>query len=170
MICFLKTENEIDMKKIAVEIKWGIVFFAVVILWTVFEKMMGWHDAKIELHRNYSTFFAIPAIMVYVLALLDKRRCDFANKMTWLQGFMSGLIIAVVVAILSPLGQVLTHQYLSPDYFQNIIAFIVNSGKMTQLEAEAYFNLKSYIIISVKGAIMFGAGTSAIVALFVRKN
>ncbi|MCU4173459.1 DUF4199 domain-containing protein [Carboxylicivirga sp. N1Y90] len=158
------------MKKIAVEIKWGIVFFAVIILWTVFEKLMGWHDVNIEQHRIYSSFFALPAIAIYVLALIDKRKRDYGNKMTWVQGFMTGLIIAVIVAILSPLGQLLTHEYLSPEYFSNVIAYVVKTGEMNQVDAEAYFNLKSYIIMSIKGAIMMGVLTSAVVALFVRKK
>ncbi len=158
------------MKKIAIEIKWGITFFAAILLWAVLEKITGLHSTYIDKHMTFTNLFAIVAILIYVLALLDKRKSFYGNKMTWIQGFVSGIIIAVVVAILSPLGQVLTHEYLSPEYFPNVIAYSVKTGNQTQVEAEAYFNLKNYIKMSVIGALMMGVITSAIVAIFTRKK
>nr|WP_321410315.1 DUF4199 domain-containing protein [uncultured Carboxylicivirga sp.] len=158
------------MIKFRIEIKWAITFFAVIILWTVFEKMIGLHDEHIDIHAKITNLFAIPAILIYILALLEKRRKDFNDKMTWLQGFISGLIITFVVALLSPLSQVLTHEYLSPQYFDNIIAYSVKNNLSTQVEAEGYFNLTSYIYMSVVGALMMGFITSAVVAFFVKKK
>nr|WP_319398378.1 DUF4199 domain-containing protein [uncultured Carboxylicivirga sp.] len=158
------------MKKFAIEIKWGITFFAVIILWTVFEKIIGLHDVHIDLHPKITNLFAIPAIGVYVMALIEKRKIDFGGKMTWLQGFVSGLIITFVVALLSPLGQVLVYEYLSPEYFENIIAYSVKNNLSTQVEAEGYFNLTSYIYMSVVSALMLGFVTSAVVAFFVKKK
>ncbi|MCU4157476.1 DUF4199 domain-containing protein [Carboxylicivirga sp. A043] len=157
------------MKKIAIELKWGVIFFAIVLLWTVFEKSIGLHDERIDKHYILTNFFAIPAIIVYVLALLDKRKW-LGGSMSWSQGFLSGLIIAVIVSLLSPLGQYLTHEYLSPEYFPNIIALTVEQGKMTLEQAEAYFNLNNYIKVSMLGAIMMGALTAGIVAIFTRKK
>lgn len=158
------------MKKIAIEIKWGMVFFALNFVWVVLEKSVGLHDEYIDKQLIYTNLFAIPAIVVYVLALLDKRRNAFHNKMNWLQGFISGLIISLVVAVLSPLTQIIVHNYLTPEYFENIIAYNVKAGLMTRLEAEGYFNLNSYIFMSMRTALVMGAVTSAIVALFVRKQ
>ncbi len=157
------------MKKIAIELKWGIIFFAVVLLWTVFEKSIGLHDERLDKHYMLTNFFAIPAIIVYVLALLDKRKW-LGGTMSWSQGFISGLMIAVIVSLLTPIGQYLTHVYLSPQFFPNIITLSVEQGQMTQEEAEAYFNLENYIKVSMLGAIMMGALTAGIVAIFTRKK
>jgi len=157
------------MRKYAIEIKWGIIFFAAVLLWTVFEKYIGLHDERIDRHHILTNFFAIPAIIVYVLALIDKRKW-LGGTMTWVQGFFSGLIIAVIVSLLSPLGQYLTHEFLSPNYFENVIALTVDKGDLNQEDAEAYFNLSSYIKQSMVGAVMMGAMTSAVVAIFVKRK
>lgn len=156
------------MKKITIELKWGIIFFAVVLLWAVFEKNIGLHDERIDKHYFLTKFFAVPAIIIYVLALLDKRKW-MGGKMSWSQGFLSGLIIAVIVSMLSPIGQYLTHEYLSPDFFTNIIEYSVSEGKDRQ-QMEAFFNLGSYIKQSMVGAIIMGAITSAVVAFFTKKN
>lgn len=158
------------MKKFGIEIKWGILFAIIGLLWMVLEKALGWHDELLEKHMIYTNFFAIVAIAVYVVALLDKRKNFYGGKMTWLQGFLSGLGIAVVVAILSPLTQYITSVYITPDYFSNVIELSVEMGLKTQEEAEKYFSLKNYIIQSTIFAIVIGAVTSAIVALFVKKK
>ena len=86
--------------------------------------------------------------------------------MSWKEGFISGLLIAVVVAVLSPLGQLITHSIITPDYFKNALNYSVAEGKLTQTAAETYFNLKSYIIQSIMGALFMGAITAAVVAFF----
>jgi len=158
------------MKKFTIEIKWGIIFALVSLLWMVLEKTLGWHDELIEKHAIYTNFFAIPAILVYVFALVDKRKNYYSGKMSWLQGFLAGIGITVVVAILSPLTQYITSTIITPEYFPNVIEATVELGKMTREEAEKYFSLQNYIVQSVIGAIIMGVVTSAIVALFVKKK
>jgi hypothetical protein len=45
--------------------------------------------------------------------------------MSYLQGLVSGLILTVVVVLLTPLSQYITHELISPGYFSNSIAFAV---------------------------------------------
>jgi hypothetical protein len=158
------------MKNIGIEIRWGLYFTAFALIWMVFEKQMGWHDENIANHSIYTNLFAIVAIAVYVFALLDKRKNFYGGVMTWKQGFVSGLIISAVVAVLSPLSQYLTHTFITPDYFENIINYSVESGKLSQELAERQFNLRTYMINSTIFAFVVGAVTSAIVALFVKKS
>lgn len=157
------------MKKYSIEVKWSIVFFAAIILWTVFEKSIGLHNERIDRHVVLTNFFAIPAIIIYTLALINKRTQN-GGKLSWKEGFTSGLIIGIIVSLLSPLSQYLTHTYISPEYFPNVIELTVNSSKLTREEAEEYFNLASYIKQSMVGAIIMGAITSAICALFIKRK
>lgn len=158
------------MKKRLIEIKWGLIFVIMMLLWMYFEKMMGWHDEKIADHATYTNFVAIPAILVYVFALLEKRKKHYNNVMSWKQGFVSGMIITAVVVILTPFSQMVTHDLISPEYFENVSAYAVNQGQMTQQEANAYFNLQSYLWQSAVFALVIGAVTSALVAVFVRRK
>jgi Mn2+/Fe2+ NRAMP family transporter len=158
------------MKKFKIEIKWGVIFTIVALLWMVFEKLLGWHDEHIDKHYIYTNFFSIPAVLVFVFALLDKRKNFYKGKITWLEGFLSGLGISIIVAILSPLSQYITSEVITPEYFPNVINHVVEVGKMTQTEAENYFNLQNYMMQSALGGLLMGAITSAIVALFVKKK
>jgi len=88
--------------------------------------------------------------------------------MTWKQGFISGLIIAIVVAVLTPISQWITHVIISPNYFENVSNFAVNEGGMNAEQAEVYFTLGSYIIQSMLFALVVGTITAAIVAIFMK--
>ncbi|MFV8226715.1 DUF4199 domain-containing protein [Christiangramia aquimixticola] len=158
------------MKKFVIEIKWGIIFSIVSLLWMFLEKGLGWHDELIDKHAIYTNFFALVAIAIYVLALLDKRQNFYNCRMTWSQGFVSGIIISIVVAILSPLVQYITHEFITPDYFENIIQHSVEKGALSQDAAEEYFSLYSYIIQSFFFALVVGVVTSALVSLFVKRK
>jgi hypothetical protein len=158
------------MKKYRIEIKWTIVFVVMTLLWMIGEKMTGLHDENIEHHLIYTNFYAIPAIAVYVLALLDKRKNDFQGIMTYKQGVVTGLVITVMITLLSPLTQYITSVVITPEYFPNVIAHVVQEGMLSQQEAEAQFNLSNYIFQSVVGALVMGILTSLIVAFFVSKK
>lgn len=157
------------MKKIRIELKWAVIFLITMLCWMLFEKTLGWHDEKIADHNWLTLFFAPFAILIYVLAIREKRRRVYGGKITWLQGFTSGVILSVFVAILSPLSQYITHNYITPEYFNNVIEYSVTNDLMTHAKANEYFNINNYIWQSAIGALAMGIGTSALVALIVRK-
>ena len=158
------------MKKIKIEIKWAIIFTIMVLVWMFMEKLTGLHSEHIDKHPIYTNFIFIPTIIIYVLALLDKRKNDYNGIMTYKQGFISGLTIALMVTILSPLIQYISSTIITPDYFSNVIKYVVSEGIKNQIEAENYFNLKNYIIQALIGTPIVGIVTTAIVAIFTRRK
>ena len=135
-----------------------------------FEKWMGWYDERIDVHDLYSNLFAIPAFLVFILALLDKRKHYYSGKMNWIQGFSCGILISLLVAILSPIVQIVTTKYIAPEYFPNAVNYTVEIEKMTRHQAERYYTLGNFILEVMMGAMALGAATSAIAALFIRKK
>ena len=158
------------MKKFRVEVKWGILFFLSGLAWMALEKYLGWHDRLIEQHATYTLLYAPLAIFIYVVALWEKKRKTYSGRMTFLQGLLSGMVITLVVVLLTPLSQYISHSLISPDYFSNVIQLTVNSGKMTLLEAEEYFNLMNYITQSLLFATVMGLLTTAVVMIFLRSS
>ena len=158
------------MKKFRIEIKWGILFFLSGLAWMALEKYLGWHDRLIEQHATYTLLYAPLAIFIYVVALWEKKRKTYSGRMTFLQGLLSGMVITLVVVLLTPLSQYISHSMISPAYFSNVIQLTVNSGKMTLLEAEGYFNLMNYITQSLLFATVMGLLTTAVVMIFLRSS
>lgn len=158
------------MKNYRIELKWALIFVAMTLIWMVLERLGGFHDERIGQHAIVTNLIAIPAIAVYVLALLDKRKNFYGGKMTYTQGLLSGLVITLIVTLFSPLTQYITSVWITPVYFPNMIEFTLREGKMTAAEADRYFSLKNYIVLGLIGAPVMGLITSAVVAIFTRKK
>ncbi len=152
------------------ELKWGIIFSIAMLLWLMVERLAGLHHQNIEYHFFLTNIFAIIAIAIYVLALRDKKQSLPEQKMTWLTGFISGVKLTLVVAIVAPLVQLIFHTTISPEIFDNMRHHAVASGMMSDMRAEEYFTLTAYIFQSIVGAIGLGLITSAIVAFFLRSK
>ena len=158
------------MKKFKIELKWGVIFTLVFLAWMFFEKMMGWHGELIEKHAVYTNLFGILAVIVYVIAMREKREKYYQGIMNWQQGFLSGAILSIIIAALTPLSQYIVHVFISPDYFQNLIDYSVSHNSMNAELAENYFNLSTYMFQSAFFALSAGIVTAAIVALFLKKK
>jgi len=156
------------MKNFSIEIKWGIIFIIAGLIWVLFEKMMGWHDEHIDQQAIYSNLFGFIAVLIYYLGLRDKKNNFYNGIMEWKQGFVAGLIITIVVALLSPLSQYITSTYISPNYFSNMITYASENTPMTREQAEVFYNLKTTMIQVAFSALAMGVVTSALVAWFVK--
>lgn len=155
-------------QRIILELSWALIFIAAMILWMLLERMLGLHSVHIGIHPIATNGFAIVAILVYVLALRHKRRSHYDGVMSWQQGFYTGLVITLIIALLSPLTQWLIHTLVSPHFFTNAATHAVEMELMTPEQAGDYFNLTAYIVQAFFGALILGVVTSAVVAFFVR--
>lgn len=158
------------MNKYRIEIKWALIFVAMMLLWMTMERLVGLHDTHIDKHAIFTNFIAIPAIAIYVLALLDKRKNFYDGFMSYKQGFISGVIITLIVTLFTPLIQYITSTVITPDYFTNVIEYTVNEGMMDRGDAEDYFNLSNYMIQATIGAPIMGLLTTVIVSFFTKKE
>tara|TARA_R110000868_G_scaffold86674_2_gene242998 strand:+ start:937 stop:1425 length:489 start_codon:yes stop_codon:yes gene_type:complete len=157
------------MKNVKIEIKWAIIFSVVGLLWMLLEKLVGLHSSHIDKHMYLTNLFAIPAIVVMVLALKDKKMNSYVGQMNYKQGLISGTVLSIIIALFSPLTQWITSTIITPEYFPNVIAYSVETGYHKSLEeAEAYFNLKNYMFQSTIGALIMGVVTTAIAMIFIR--
>ncbi len=158
------------MKNFSIEIKWGVIFIISGLLWVWIEKLFGLHDVYVAQHPLYTNLFGIIAVTIFILALLEKRRKFYDGFMSWKEGFTSGIIMTIVITLLSPLSQWITYEFISPEFFDNIIEHSYQTTPMSREEAESYFSLRSYIVQAVFGALTMGVVTAAIVAWFVKSE
>jgi ascorbate-specific PTS system EIIC-type component UlaA len=157
------------MKNIKIEIKWAIYFALMTLGWMLLEKITGLHGKYIDYHLYLTNLFAIPAIWFMVLALKDKKKNFYNGNMSYRQGLITGIIVSLFIALLSPLTQWITSYLISPEYFPNVIKRSVELGYFeTTAEAEANFNYKNYAINSTLFAFVFGVVTTAIAMIFIR--
>lgn len=166
----IKLESN-PMKKISIEIKWGVIFSVVGLLWMVLEKVAGLHGPYIDYHLYLTNLFAIPAIVVMVLALKDKKKNFYEGDMTYGEGMLSGVVLSLVIAILSPLTQWITSYIITPEFFPNVIKRSVELGfYANEADAASYFNYGNYARQGFLMALMMGVITTAIVMIFIKSK
>lgn len=158
------------MKNYIIEIKWAAIFSAVSLLWIVVEKLAGLHDQNIAHQQAYSMIFALPAIVVFVLALRDKKNNSFGGNMSWKEGVISGIIMSLFIAVLSPIVQWIGYTVVSPEFFAKAIKHFTDSRILTEAKAMEIFNLPAYMKKGITEALSMGVITSALVALFVKSK
>lgn len=159
------------MKNLRIEIKWSIILIASLLLWMIIEKLSGLHDVHIDMHQSITMLYYIIFIILYVLALRDKKKNFYNGKINYKRAFVSGLIISLIVALFSPISQWIISNVITPDYFENVIKYSVETGYFDSIEkAEAQFNYRNYAIQSAIGSLLIGVITSAIVAIFMKSK
>ena len=93
----------------------------------------------------------------------------YGGQMNYKQGLISGIVLSVIIALLSPLTQWITTYVISPEYFPNVIKRSVELGYFkTTAEAEANFNYQNYAKQGALGALVMGIITTAIAMIFIR--
>lgn len=157
------------MNNLKIELKWSIIFSVMVLIWMLLEKLSGLHGKYIDYHLYLTNLFAIPAIVVMVLALKDKQKNFFSGQMRYKQGLVSGFILSCLIAMLSPVTQWITTYVITPEYFPNVIKRSVEMGYFQTLaEAEANFNYQNYAIQGAMSALIMGVLTTAIAMIFLQ--
>lgn len=158
------------MKNYIIEIKWAVIFSGASLLWIVIEKMTGLHDQNIANQQAYSLIFALPAIVIFALALRDKKKNALNGTMQWKEGVISGIILSLFIAVLSPVVQWIGYTVISPQFFPNAVKHFTDSHILTEAKAMEIFNLPAYMKKGITEALSMGVITSALVALFVKSK
>lgn len=156
------------MQRLQLELRWAIIFSLVYLGWMLLERLTGLHGPRIEHHASFTVLFGFVAIAVYVVALRDIRARKFDGHMPWMDGFLSGLLMTIMIAALNPIAQWLTHNVVSPDFLANVHQYSTAADLLTEAEADEYFNLSNYIMQGFLGALITGVVTAAVVAFFLK--
>lgn len=158
------------MKKYRIEIKWAIIHAVIVLLWTAVERLSGLHDQYLEVQQNIAILLLIPTILVYVLAMLDKRKNVYEGSMSYVQGFLCGLGLTVGILALTPFVQFIASYIISPYYFDNLIAYSVSTGNASQEQAASRFTYPSFVFTNLVFQMITGVVFAAFIALGTKSD
>ena len=155
-------------KDINIEVKWAIVFITIQLLWFLGEKIAGLHDGNVDRQVQLTPVLVIIGLIIFYLALREKKEKVFNGNCNFKQAYFSGFNLTVLITVISPLVYYIAYSIISPDYFDKVIAFQVEAGKMTQEEALDSYNLGTYLIQSIVGTFLLGMLISTGLASVIR--
>lgn len=150
-----------------VELKWGLTIVFAGFVWASAELLFGFHGSRIESQPRLALFW-IPLVMfLLVLALLDKRRSQ-VGALSYLEGVRSTIIIAIVVAVLSPVFQFAFYQFVDPGFFTAMVELAVSRGASLE-EAQRFYTPSNYIALNTLYGV-FGTLATGLVAMVILRS
>jgi len=159
------------MEKYTIEIKWALILVVLLLLWTLLERLLGFHDRYLHKHPLFTLVFYLVTIVVYVFAMLDKRANFCDETITYANCFITGFIMTLIFTLFRPLSQWLISSIISPDFFKNMIEYTVDSRiYKNTAEAQAEFNFKNYATKSTISDFVIGLIITLIVGAFIQNN
>ena len=147
-----------------IELKWALVFSLACLMWNSLEEYTGLHGSRIEIRETISLLFAIPASVVFILAIREKRHDIHHGSISWLETFHCGMILTAFIVLLSPLVQYVSWSLIASKYFSNAIVHAVESGSMDYLNAHFFYSLKNFILQGMFGFLIMGFVVSVILS------
>ncbi|MFN8276654.1 MAG: DUF4199 domain-containing protein [Chitinophagales bacterium] len=164
------------MIKFPIVLKWALIAGFGSLLWLLFEKVVGLHSTYIAYHP-YISMMGLLIPIYCIRATMVEQRESMGGYISYMQAFLAGLAGVLVVAALNPPIQWVFHHYINPDFFTNMINYSVEHAtemgttpEKARAQATGYFTLRSYMIQSAVGALLFGLVVSAISALVITRN
>jgi hypothetical protein len=148
-----------------IEAKWTLIYFAVAILWFGLEKVMGLHEERIALYGALSLLFLMPAGLIFYAVLMDKRYGFYKGNMHYRQAFACGVVFTLGITLVSPLIQIINLELISPEYFDNAIAYAVESGKMSYNLALSQYNIGTALSQNIMGSLLIGLFSTAFLSM-----
>lgn len=158
------------MKKFEIELKWAVIFSVALLLWMYFEKAMGWHSERIKFQPIYTMLFGVIAVIIYVLALLEKKKEYYNSTIHWKQSFLSGAILSLFIAFFTPVVLYITYAIISPEFFSTFITYKTENTKMSLADAEKYFSMSNYLYANTFSTLSNGIVISAIISFFIKSK
>lgn len=155
------------MNKFKIEFKWAIYYTFLGIMWFQLEKYLGFHDKNIANYTLFTNFIYIFIFGIYLLFLIDKKKNFFNGVMSWQQGLLSGIILAIFAMILTPFALYFSLKYVNPAFFTNMINYSVTKGMKLE-NAQALFDTTAYMIFATFGTFSFGIIFAALASSIVK--
>lgn len=156
------------MKRFSIEIKWSLIFSAMILAWALLGKAIGIDDTAIQYSQTFNTLILIPAFVIYLLEGFDKRKHYYHGIITYKQALLSGLMLSVLIAFLGILTTWISVSIISPDLFANSIRYVTSAGVMSAEDAQQQFNLSTFVITGFFAAPVTGLILSLITSAIVR--
>lgn len=147
-------------------LKWGVVLGVVTMFWHVLEKLTGFDGEFIEMHQTAGMMYLIPFILIYVLALLQKRNQN-GGSLSLAEGMKHTLSVVLWALPFILAATYIKIKWLSPDFQSDMIEFLVTTGEEKEMLESAFSDLgvmKNTALYSLSGLLV-----GAISMIFIKR-
>ena len=147
----------------------AISYFFIFIVWKACEKLMGFHDDKINLYPVVSDLIIIPLVLLYAIGF-KKHRISLGGKITFINGIGFGLMATLFIVALTPMSVWIFDQFINPNFYTSMIQYQVKNHLSTLEIAKQSFNHDNFKQSCIIGNASTGILLSVILAFISSKK
>jgi len=147
----------------------AITYFFIFIIWKACEKLMGFHDDKINLYPLISDLILIPIVILYAIGF-KSLRISLGGKIKFINALGFGLMASLFIVALTPMSVWIFDQFLNPNFYATMIQYQVKNHLSTLEIAQQSFNHENFKQSYIIGNIVTGSLLSAIMAFLSSKK
>jgi hypothetical protein len=158
------------MKQFSIEFRWAFTFLLAQTLWIMLEKTLGFHDEKIQFQPLFSMLFVFVLLIIYVISLREKKAKAYNGNMTWREGFVSGLMLTLIIALFTTMTEYTKHHVISPYFLENMKALILKENKMSAENANQFFTFSNTLSQSIFYTISIGVVITSTISWIIKSK
>ena len=115
------------------ELKYGLMITAGLIVWTMIEYLLGFHNERIGIGMITGWFSTmVPAVFLYY-GIKEKRDKQLNGSLTILEGILTGLSISLVMAVTLTAFLLIYNSFINPEWIEMAIIEMTNKMLLTDL-------------------------------------
>jgi hypothetical protein len=159
-----------------IELKYAFFISIFNLLWLVFEKISGLQDEHLEWHWLVTSLALLIPLIGISVALREKKATK-SERMTFEKGFISGLQISVICAILIIPITYLFYTLINPDWTATMMITAENDAVQNGTDidkavadAESHYGMVSTMIRAFLSTIIWGSIISAVVSFRLKSR
>lgn len=147
----------------------AISYFFMFIIWKACEKLMGFHDDKINFYPYVSDLIIIPLVLLYATGFKNYR-INLGGKISFIKGIGFGLMATLFIMALTPISVWIFDQFINPNFYASMIQYQVKNHLSTLEIAKQSFNHENFKQSCILGNAATGTLLTIVLAIISSKK
>lgn len=159
-----------EIRGFSTELKWSALFMLGMIVWSIGERLMGFHQEHLDRLAESRHVLMILLAFCHLACLHQKRKNYYGNQMRYWDGLVSCFALTVLVLVAVLPANYIIHTVISPDLQFNRTQYEIAHSHFAYHEVLQRNTLASYNVECLTQFILYGLGLSLSLPLFTSKR
>lgn len=157
------------MEKIGIELKWAALISFATCVWGYIERQLGFHEDFSTILISILVYFLITIVGLF-FAFWDKKKNYYHGKWSFGEAFKFGMFLTGMLTILTPICQYIIYEVISPDYFENLIAYRTLKYPNEAVDYHEIYSMETQVRQAVVNTLSVGVVFSSLFAYLTKSK
>jgi hypothetical protein len=158
------------------ELKYGLITGFGVSIYVMIEYLLGFHTTRPDIGEYSGYFSSVIPIVALLFAIKEKRSRSFGGYISFWQGFITGMVVTVISALIITGFFVVYNEYINPEGTRYISDWRAEQMREQNISEDAIavsieeYNAMNNPLFIFAGTFLMGLLITAILAFLLRRK